>query len=478
MANCIQCGRKLPAFTFGKRICQWCVQHEFAQRGEIDEDAKQHVMPAPWVRRETAVTLTKVFFGINVLVFLAMALAGVSILNPTSADLIRCGANARQLTLTGQWWRLLTSVFVHIGIIHIAFNMWCLWDLGALCESLYGSWTFGAVYLLSGIGASIASIAWRPYGVSAGASGAIFGIAGALIASFYLGEFSLPRMAIRGTLRSVVVFAAYNLVFGALSGITDNAAHVGGLVTGLILGALIARVAPEHDNVAGRIGVVLFGTLLVCGAGYGVWYWHGPAASLERAEQLIGEHQPDQAIAQLQQFIRRRPTYVPAHLTLAHAYFNQAQYPQAESELKRVLELQPQHLGARLELGMTYLNEKRASEAQECFARVLVQDPSDADAHFGMGMALAAQDNHSRAIEEFKTGIRLDPDSDYAYYSLGNSYSKLKMYDEAIAAYLKQREKEDDADTEDALAQAFEAKGMTDQAQEARNKAEQMKNAH
>src|SRR5260370_22111755 len=107
--------------------------------------------------------------------------------------------------------------------------MWCLWDLGRLAESLYGHWTFGAVYLITGLAASVTSVAWHPTGLSAGASGAIFGIAGALISSFYLGEFSLPRAAVAGTLRSVVMFAGYNLVFGAMWGRTDNAAHVGGL---------------------------------------------------------------------------------------------------------------------------------------------------------------------------------------------------------------------------------------------------------
>src|SRR6202034_1147921 len=94
-------------------------------------------------------------------------------------------------------------------------------------------------------------------------SGAIFGIAGALIASFYLGEFSLPRAAMTGMLRSVVVFVGYNLFFGAVIARTDNAAHVGGLLMGLLLGALIAKVAPGHDDFLRRIAVLLVGVLVV-----------------------------------------------------------------------------------------------------------------------------------------------------------------------------------------------------------------------
>jgi rhomboid protease GluP len=150
--------------------------------------------------------------------------------------------------------------------------MWCLWGLGRLAEAVYDRWTFGAIYLITGLSASVASLIWNPIGVSAGASGAIFGIAGALIAAFYLGEFSLPKTVVSGLLTSVLKFAGYNLVLGAFLGHTDNAAHVGGLVSGLILGALIARVAPQRDDVGRRAGVLLFGILPVfVGA---VWLRH------------------------------------------------------------------------------------------------------------------------------------------------------------------------------------------------------------
>jgi rhomboid protease GluP len=294
MANCIRCGRQLPGFTFGKKICQWCVQHEKYQRGEIADDAAQPVMRTPWVRRgESTITLTQIFFGINIAVFLGMSLSSSSIMDFPAQVLVQWGANVGAFTLRGEWWRLLTCVFVHGGLIHIAFNMWCLWDLGALSESLYGRWTFAAVYLISGLGASLASVTWNPYVMSVGASGAIFGLAGALIAAFKLGEFSVPRSSLSGPLRSLMVFVVFNLAFGAASGVTDNAAHVGGLVTGLILGALIALLAPRQEQAPLRAAIFLVTLLILAGSATELAHHYGLPLRLGRAPFARTDNTPE-----------------------------------------------------------------------------------------------------------------------------------------------------------------------------------------
>lgn len=482
MANCIRCGRQLPAFTF-KKICPWCVQHEAAQRGEEGDDAKQVVMPAPWVRRsQSNITLTHVLFGANVALFVAMCVATVMATGTLSMEfsgeiLRHFGGNFGPWTLTGEWWRLLTYMFLHGGFLHIAFNMWCLWDLGRLCESLYGRWTFAAVYLITGIAGGLASVAWNPYVLSVGASGAIFGLAGALIASFYLGEFSLPRAALSGTLRSLLFFAGFNLFFGAVIPGIDNGCHIGGLVSGLILGAVIARVAPEHDAPARRAGVLAAVALAVLVAGLGVRSWRGGPMRMARAFDAFSEHDPGRGIAQLEAIVRQAPNSAQAHFALGQAYFNQEKYPQAEVEFKRVLELQPQSPGARLNLGMVYLNEKRPEEAKAAFAQILARDANDADAHYGMGLALAGEEKYQAAIDEFKNAGRLSTEVSGVYTEIGQAYAKLKKYDEAIAAYLEEKEKYgDDSDLEAGLAEAYSAKGMTQQADDARSRAAQLKN--
>ena len=472
MANCVQCGRQLPALTFGRKICQWCVQHEAAQRGE--DSPIQRVEPAPWMRSQSSsMAVTQAIFGINVAVFVAMVLAGVSLTEPTLGQLWHWGANYGPLTIGGQWWRLLTCVFVHIGIIHIAFNMWCLWNLGKLAESVYGHWTFGAVYLITGVAASVTSLAWRPGGTSAGASGAIFGIAGALVASFYLGEFSMPRAAVSGLLQSVLVFVGYNLVFGAISGRTDNAAHVGGLVSGLILGALIAKVAPQHDDAVRRVGVLFAGIVLVYGGA--VWLHHSHAYVLHAAngQRLLTENNTDQAIAELQTAVRQRPGYVPAHYELARAYWVKGDFASAGGEFKRVIELNPKDERAYFYLGMAYLEQKRPQPARDAFSQLLRVNPNSADAQFGLGEVSSTEQKYPEAIEEFKLTAKLEPDYDDVYQEMGMAQAQLKLYDDAIASFLKQQKSEDNPETENALASAYEANGMHREAEQARQRAKQ-----
>jgi rhomboid protease GluP len=472
MANCIRCGRQLPAFTF-KKICPWCVQHEAAQRGEEGDDAKQVVMPAPWVRREASVTLTQVILGANVMVFIAMVIASGPSLDFTRDVVVQFGANVGPYTLSGQWWRLLTYMFLHDGIFHIAINMWTLWNLGTLCESLYGRWTYATIYLITGIAGGLGTIAWNPHAFSVGASGALFGLSGALISSFYLGEFSLSGISIKGTLSSLLFFCAFSLYIGSVSPRIDNACHVGGLVSGLIVGALIARVAPEQDRPLRRVGVLLFMVLIVGASAVGIQRWRGSQMGLQQLADR--EKSIDRMIDELQKRTQQNPQDASAHYALAHEYFVKRQFSDGETELKRVLELQPQNADARMELGAAYLSRDRFKEAEEEFTKLLAQNPNNLDAHVGMGMAFADEQNHAAAINEYKAALRIEPNVRGVNYRLGISQAKLKQYDAAVTSYLKEREEGGDSpDVETALAEVYQAKGMTQQAEEARKKAAEL----
>ncbi len=485
MANCTRCGRQLPPFSF-KKICQWCVQHEAAQRDDGDDNEKQVVLPAPWLRQRSqpAISLTQILFGANIAVFLAMALASGTITNDFPGQtLVAFGANYGPYTLSGQWWRILAYMFLHGGIWHIVFNMWCLWDLGALCEQLYGRWTFFCIYLLTGVAGGLASVAWNPGVLSVGASGAIFGLAGALAASFYLGEFSIPRYAIQHTLRSLVFFigfnvlfgVGYNLVTGANAGGIDNACHAGGLVSGAILGALVARLAPHPDAPSRRIAVLGLIAVVLVAFGLGIREWRGRPMRVAFALNNIQEHGGD-SLAKLKELARQEPNSPEAHQELAAAYFDHQQFGEAATEFKRVVELLPKDPGARYNLGLAYLGGNRLDDAKASFSDILRQDANNYRGHYGLGLVLLEQGQYQGALEEFKRVDQSGKTVNGLYFEIGRCYSHLKMYDDAIAAYSKEKEKTgDDPDLENALAEAYQAKGMTQQADEARNKAAQLR---
>jgi membrane associated rhomboid family serine protease len=260
MPTCVRCGRELPAFSVGDHssLCRDCQTNS----GVIVPSNEGPVAPAS-VRRPQPFLVTQIIVGINVVVFIAMVLSGVSPMAPTIQQLVSWGANVATLSLGAQPWRMLASNYVHIGIIHIFFNMWCLWNLGRLAERIFDRWTYLLVYTASGIGGSLASLWWHPRSIGAGASGAIFGLAGALIAVLYLGKLPIAKEALKPTLKSLISFAAYNLFFGLVPGI-DNAAHLGGLATGLGLGAVMAGsfLEPLEDRVRWR-NYAMVGTVLL-----------------------------------------------------------------------------------------------------------------------------------------------------------------------------------------------------------------------
>jgi rhomboid protease GluP len=203
--------------------------------------------------------ITTTLVGMNVAVYLAMVLTGAPRLTFPIPLLLKWGANWGPLSLGSEPWRMLASNYVHGGIIHIALNMWCLWNLGYLAERIFDPWTYVLTYTFCGLAGSLSSLWWHPMAVGVGASGAIFGLAGALIAALYLGHLPISKEAIQGTLKSLLMFAGYNLFFGAAVPGIDNSAHIGGLVAGLAIGAVLAKhlMAPPEVRDGWRRGVFI-----------------------------------------------------------------------------------------------------------------------------------------------------------------------------------------------------------------------------
>jgi rhomboid protease GluP len=189
--------------------------------------------------------------AILVVVFVIETLAGGS---ESPRVLIDLGANVGPLVTTGEYWRLFTANFLHIGLMHIALNLYALYIVGTEVEMFYGPWRFLVIYLLSGLSGAIASYAFT-YGLSAGASTAVFGLIGTLVAFFVRNRDVFGEMS-RTRLTNLVVVIAINIFYGLSVGTIDNWGHAGGFIGGVVLGWLLCPFYQIEARSDGRHHVV------------------------------------------------------------------------------------------------------------------------------------------------------------------------------------------------------------------------------
>jgi membrane associated rhomboid family serine protease/Tfp pilus assembly protein PilF len=196
-------------------------------------------LPEPSVRRRRF-GVARILILANIAVFAVMCLRGASPLSPTSKDGLDMGANYGPLVAAGEWWRLITAAFVHFGVLHLALNMYALNPLSIL-ERPFGTRGFLYVYIASALGASVSSVLFHPGNVSAGASGAIFGLDGGLLAFALTHRQLMAPQVFRPVIRSILITITINVGLGFTVGFVDNAGHIGGLVTKFVAGLCVSR---------------------------------------------------------------------------------------------------------------------------------------------------------------------------------------------------------------------------------------------
>lgn len=179
---------------------------------------------------------TPFLLDLNIILFVVMILSGVHPIEPDGNDLLLWGANLRSRVMNGELWRLITACFIHIGVMHLLMNMYALVYIGLQLEPLLGKRKFLLAYFITGLLASTVSIYWHDRTISAGASGAIFGMYGVFLALLLTNL--LEHHTRKSLLSSILIFVIYNLVNGLQAGI-DNAAHIGGLLSGIVVGMVL-----------------------------------------------------------------------------------------------------------------------------------------------------------------------------------------------------------------------------------------------
>lgn len=267
-------------------------------------------LPKPW--------LTYVLIGLNAAVWLVMVGFGVDGFEPSAAALLAWGGNLGLQTANGEWWRLLTATFIHAGIMHLAFNLYFAWVIGRICEQIFGASAYALIYFGSGLLASLVSVAWQPAVVSVGASGALFGVFGAFLGFTIRRRDMLRPEFVSSVRRNALILIGINLVIGfAVPGI-DVAAHVGGLVAGLGIGYLIAKLAekPVSSRQQARavraraIGLTgLLTAALVLAGAFAVPRYENPMPVLERVwnryDSTVQRYEAAQDVASRMQTIEQ-----------------------------------------------------------------------------------------------------------------------------------------------------------------------------
>ena len=231
---------------------------------------------AVWSRRPI---FTYLFLGFNIAIFLLMSLAGGS---TNELTLRAFGVKANAEIAQGEWWRLIAPIFIHIGLLHLISNSYALWVVGPQVEKLYGASRFVILYMLAGIAGVCGSYIYHPADISAGASGAIFGLFGVLLVFGIRYRHSIPPFFKRAVGTAVLPVIVINLMIG-FSGLLpiDNSAHVAGLLAGAALAAIIPFQKPgaENPNIFKVAQMVLLASVVV--SFYAVArHYNGPSLSV------------------------------------------------------------------------------------------------------------------------------------------------------------------------------------------------------
>lgn len=210
-------------------------------------------------------SVTILLIAVNVLVAIAMLVHGASGGIVVGSVQLAWGANFGPATKDGEWWRLGAAMFLHFGVLHLATNMFALWDSGRLVEAAFGARRFIAIYLCSGLTGNLLSlIAQGDRAVSGGASGAIFGVYGAFLVYLLHHRQRLNRSDFRWMFWGAAAFAGVMLILGSMVSGIDNAAHAGGLVAGALSGFVLlprSRAAGSKPGVGRWLAAASYGVV-------------------------------------------------------------------------------------------------------------------------------------------------------------------------------------------------------------------------
>lgn len=365
MIVCNNCGRNLLP---NSQQCHHC-------GNRLEEDTVSH-SPRPYISLDWDYRpsyLVYAITAINIILWLIMEADGSS---TDISTLIKYGAKYNILIMEGQYWRLFTSMFLHIGIAHLLFNSYALINFGRLVEKIYGKFKFLIIYIASGLIGSIASFALSP-AISAGASGAIFGLMGALL--FYYKK--RPKLSSQIFGPNLFMVIAFNLFYGFTQSNIDNYAHIGGLVGGFLAASGLGLFYDRKINFKKFISLVLLLSLLF--GGWSLAFNHGINAwysNYKRAELLIQKEEYIEAEKHLINALKQRPNEPTIHFNLGYVYAVTGDYEKSILHFERVIQLNPNEINSYYNLALIYKSLSNSEKARYYVEELLRRDPNNQQA--------------------------------------------------------------------------------------------------
>ncbi len=351
--------------------------------------------------------------------------------------LLNLGAAYGPYMRRGEYWRLVMPMFLHGGWLHILGNSYCLYILGPVLERVYGYARYATIYVAAGVGGALLSMEVSR-NVSVGASGAIFGVAGAMLVTGYDYRDVIPPRWGRAFGKGMIPFILLNLAFGLSVHGVDNWGHLGGLATGALMAFVIAP--PRHDFLYGEPAeppsqalLALPLTVVILAIGATANHYRSVQAMgrlLAEGEHFESAQQYDAEYRNFQQAAELAPREEQPHEELGTYYLSQKKYDQAIQEFEEAIRLTEGDDHPRFELGLAYQLKGDPQKAQQIFEAVLGKNPQSAQGQrllaanqLMLADLYAQQKLYADAINAFQQALRLAPDLAEAHNNLAWLYA-------------------------------------------------------
>lgn len=501
MPNCEVCGKMFEAPFTSQSVsggsapikCPECAAKDLASTPSPRSDRRREAAEFNAELNRLAPSqpvVTYALIAICTAVFVFELLKGAGFDNLPTDLAVRLGANYGPLTLSDQWWRLFTCMFLHFGVIHLFMNMWCLLFLGSLAERLMGRAAFLVLYVATGLFGSLLSVAVHPQEVAAGASGAVFGITGGLITYLALRKSPLNVARAKNQLSRLGIFVGINFFWSLGPGI-DMMAHVGGLVSGLIIAAALPRFLQspvqgtsvqtdvrtfeqpipspfqEKSSINARVaGVAAVCALAIVGGAYALAHSHRDSTFvLESLSQIDAGHSAD-VIPRLKIIAAKEPDDALVHFALGFAELKTDDLPDAVLELSHADTLDPGDAETEQILGAALLGQNSYDAALPKFQDVLRQHPDNARARLGLAESLLGTNQSQQAADQARQVLAALPQESEAHAVLGQAEVRLGQTDDGLHEMETALQLDpDNSDLRTTLIAAYMATGRTAQLQ-------------